>query len=169
MAFVSRLTNWLLTIVLLAVFVSWALNHTPANANQNASAFQPGPSYPVGPLAAVHPSQFPSGLSDDMISQAIKEHPFNLLEGFAWCRTAMADDAGKKLVNDLYAAGADKVYVSGFTLYAQLPDDSVKHAACMKIVDDFRTAAGMPNDVDSRNHEYAVVDMLPERLSKMHH
>ena len=80
----------------------------------------------------VQPGQTGPTAMDELISQEIQRNPNRIQEGYAWCRSGAADDADKKLVSDMYGAGADKVLMGGFTMYAQLPGDAAKQSACFK-------------------------------------
>jgi len=169
MSLASRLCNFFMWLILVAFVVSWIANHSQPSASPYIPVSQVPPTISPGTPMTVQPGQNVPTALDELISQRIKQHPFEMQEGFAWCRSGGADDADRKLVNDIYAAGADKVYVDGISLYAQLPGDPAKRAACMKVADAFRQDNGMSNKVDNMNYEYAVVDLMGERFKDLHH
>jgi len=172
MALVARLANWFLAIIIVALFVSIAANRAQPVASPNIPARQqPMVNFSPNTPLTVHPGQTSPTPLDQMISAQIKRDPVHIIEGYAWCRTGLADDAAKKLISDMYNAGANKVYVGGFTMYAELPDNPEKRTACLAVAHDFRASFGQPNDsfAVSLNYQYAVVDMLGERLKHLHH
>jgi hypothetical protein len=107
---------------------------------------------------------------DDLISQEIRQNPYHFQEGYAWCREGGASDADKKLISDFYQAGADKVMVEGFTVYALLPGDKTKRAACLDVAHAFRKEHQMPDgpDADSLNYQYCVINILGASLQRHH-
>jgi hypothetical protein len=169
MSFFSRLSEFLLSIVLVCVLASLAARHAPppSSAPFVPARMAPITIAPTTPMT-VQPGQNTPTVMDQLISQDIKRSSFGIQEGYAWCRTGAADDADKKLVSDLYGAGADKVYVHGFTLYAVLPGDPAKRAACLGVASAFRSAYGLP-DNSQLNYQYAVINLLGERLKSLHH
>jgi hypothetical protein len=171
MSIVSRAFNFFLEIALVALAMS-ILSHRaqPAASPYIAANQQPLIIAPGTPVTA-QPGQNTPTVLDDTISQQLKQNPFGFMEGYAWCRTGAADDAGKKLVGDMYGAGADKVYVRGFTLYASLPGDLAKRAACLDVAHAFRAKYGLPDTpaLNNLNYQYVVIDMLGERFNNLHH
>jgi hypothetical protein len=150
-----------------AVTIQPTIQPPPASATQIPST----PTATTPPLSPAQTAQDAPTPLDGLISQHIKQNPFRILEGYAWCRTGAADDAAKKVISDFYAAGAEKVYVDGFNLYAQLPDDPAKRSACLDVAHAFRYQYNGPDDATANNlnHQYAALDLLTERLSKLHH
>jgi hypothetical protein len=169
--------NWI--FILLLGILTTALTHAAARARAAATAAitqnvlpaiqaQLAKSSPGTPLTA-QPGQTGPTAMDELISQQIRQNPFHFQEGFAWCRSGAADDADKKLVSDMYGAGADKVYMHGFTMYAHLPDDPAKRSACLKVAHEFRSSYGIPENSTQLNYQYAVINLLGERLKASHH
>jgi hypothetical protein len=165
MSFTSRLCNFFLQLIFIALIAS-ILSNRPHPASQYA--LQTPPTIAPGTPMTVQPGQTGPTVADDLISARIKQNPFGIQEGYAWCRTGAADDADKKLVSDLYNAGSGKVYIDGFKLYAQLPVDPAKRTACLDVTDKFRSDHGLP-PADNLNYQYAVINLLGERLQSLHH
>jgi hypothetical protein len=104
-----------------------------------------------------------------MISHRIATNQSHIQEGNAWCRTGAADDADKKLISDMYGAGAVKIYMDGFTMYAQLPGDSAKRKACLEVASAFRRDNGITGGTAANlNYQYVVIDLFGERLKGWH-
>jgi hypothetical protein len=160
-----------MTLIVVAMIVSYVANHSHATASSNIPAIQAPPTISPGTPLTVQPGQTGPTVLDQLITQQIKQNPFRIQEGYAWCRTGAADDADKKLISDMYNAGADKVYMSGYTMYALLPDDPAKRTACLSVAQAFRSANGAPNNaaMNNMNYQYAVIDLLSERLKGLHH
>jgi hypothetical protein len=159
-------------VIFVAALTSYALNHAPQIAPQQyIPAIRQAPVIPQGAPLLAQPGQTTPTAFDDLISQHIHQSAFHIMEGYAWCRTGMANDADKKLVSDLYNAGADKVYVEGFALYALLPGDPAKRSACLDVVHAFRKKNGMPDDaeVNNLNYQYAVVNIMGNAFPGMRH
>jgi hypothetical protein len=168
MSFISRLADFFLLLVAAGLVMSYAANHAQPTASPYIPAIRQAPSIPANaPMTA---SQGQPTAMDDLISQEIHQNPFRFQEGYAWCRMGGASDADKKLISDLYQAGADKVMVEGFTVYAQLPGDKAKRAACLDVAHAFRKEHNMPDgpDAESLNYQYCVINMLGTRLERTH-
>jgi hypothetical protein len=105
-----------------------------------------------------------------MISHRIATNQFHIQEGYAWCKTGAADDADKKLISNMYGAGAVKVYMDGFTMYAQLPSDPDKRRACLDLAQAFGHDNGIRGSAatSNLNYEYVVIDLFGERLKGWH-
>jgi hypothetical protein len=169
--------NWIF-IFLLGILAT-SLTHAAARARAAAAAppqnflpaIQTSPTISSGTPLTVQQGQTAPTAMDEQISQEIKQNPFRFQEGYAWCRSGAADDADKKLINDMYVAGADKVYMGGFTMYAQLPADPAKREACLDVAHEFRTGNGIPDDAatNSLNSQYVVINLLGEQLKRLHH
>jgi hypothetical protein len=175
MSLVAKLANWILLIIIVALITSISLNHPKPTASPYLSARQQAAvnmanTIQSAPMTVQAGQNSPTAM-DQMISAQIKANPGRIVEGYTWCRSGLADDTAKKLISDMYNAGANKVYVSGFIMYAELPDNPQKRAACLAVAHQFRLQNGITNDsaAVSLNYQYAVVDMLGERLKKMHH
>jgi len=166
--------NWMF-IFLLGVLVT-SITHVAAQARAALAApLPPAPNYvpaiqtpltisPGTPLT-VQSGQAGPTVMDQLISQEIKQNPFRIQEGYVWCRSGMADDAAKKLISDMYGAGADKVYMGGSTMYALLPNDPAKRSACLNVASAFRTSNGIPENAAKLNYQYVVIDLMAERLN----
>ena len=168
----SRVCNFLMEVILVALLTSIALNRMPAQAPMaNVPVHQLPPMIPMNAPMTAQPGQNQPTAFDDMISQHIHQSSFHVMEGYAWCRTGMANDADKKLVSDLYNAGADKVYVEGFTIYAQLPGDPTKRSACLDVAHAHRKKNGMLDDaaLNSLNYQYVVIDVMGNPFMGMRH
>jgi hypothetical protein len=168
MAAVSRLCDFFMTLAVIALFTSLAASHARQTASPYVSAIRTPPTISPGTPLTVQPGQTAPTALDELITEKIRQNPFRIQEGYAWCRTGAADDADKKLVSDLYDAGAAKVCMNGFTMYALLPGDPAKRTACMNVAHAFRIANGIPDD-SSMNYQYAVINLLGERLKGLHH
>jgi hypothetical protein len=168
MAAVSRLCDFFMTLAVIALFTSLAASHARPTASPYVPAIQTPPTISPGTPLTVQPGQTGPTVNDELISQEISRNPFHIQEGYAWCRTGAADDADKKLISDMYGAGAAKVSMNGFTMYALLPDDPAKRTACLNVASAFRIANGIP-DNSSMNYQYAVINLLGERLKGLHH
>jgi hypothetical protein len=171
MSLVSRLFNFFMTLIVIGLVASIMASHAPPIASPNVSAIRTPPAISPGTPLVLQPGKTAPTVLDDLITQRIKQNPFRILEGYAWCRTGAADNADKKLVSDLYGAGADKVYVDGFTLYALLPNDPAKRSACLNVADAFRNNNGIPGKTpaNSLNYQYIVINLLGEQLKAIHH
>ncbi|MGD0465027.1 MAG: hypothetical protein ABSB74_21295 [Tepidisphaeraceae bacterium] len=171
MSLVSRLCNFFMTLIVIALIMSLAASHARPTASPYVSAIRAPPMITPGTPLTVQPGQTGPTALDELISQRIRQNPFRIQEGYAWCRTGAADDADKKLVSDMYGAGADKVYVDGFTLYALLPDNPAKRSACLNVAHVFRKDNGIPDTAatNNLNYQYVVIGLLGERLKRLHH
>jgi hypothetical protein len=170
MALVSRLCNFFLWLIALALVTSIIANRAQATAPPVPAIRAPLTIAPGTPMT-VQPGQISPTALDTLISQRIKQNPRQIMEGYAWCRTGAADNADKKLISDIYNAGAGRVYMDGFTMYAALPVDPAKRAACLDVAHAFRLANGMVDNAatNSLNYQYVVINLLPERLKGLHH
>jgi hypothetical protein len=167
MAIINKVIEFLMTVVLIALLTSYALNHAPPTpAPYTIPARQTLPSISPNTPIIVQPNQPGPTFLDALITDRAKKNGF--IEGYAWCRTGMADDAAKKLISDMYNAGSPKVFMGGFTMYAQFPDDPTKRSACMAVAAAFRTKYGLA-DNSRLNYQYAVVNLGMEQLNKLHH
>jgi len=154
--------------MVIALIESIVASHAQPTAANVPARLAPITIAPATPMT-VQPGQNSPTVMDQLISQDIKRNSFGMQEGYAWCQSRAADDADKKLVSDLYGAGADKVYVNGFILYyAVLPGDPAKRTACLSVAQAFRSNNGMP-DNSALNYQYAVINLLGERMKGMHH
>jgi hypothetical protein len=171
MSFTSRLCNFFMTLIVIALIASIVATHAKPIASPNVSAIRTPPAISPGTPLMVQPGQSGPTVVDQLITQRIKQNPFQMQEGYAWCRTGAADEAGKKLVSDMYGAGAEKVYVYEFTLYALLPDDPAKRGACLDVAHAFRKDHGIPDNaaMNSLNYQYVVINLFAERLKALHH
>jgi hypothetical protein len=165
MSFFSRLCNFFLMLVLLGLITSLAARHAQPSAS-SIPAIRAAPVIAPGTPVTVQPGNPGPTVLDERISARIRQHPFQILEGYAWARTGAADDADKKLISDLYGAGADKVYVYGFNLYALLPADSLKRDKCAEVAHRFRADNHMRDSagMNAMNYQYLIVDLIPERF-----
>jgi hypothetical protein len=166
MSVVSRLCNLFLVLILLGLAGSLGLRRVKFVTVAPPPAISTPPVIPAStPLTA---NQNKPTVMDDLISDAIRKN--RCQEGYAWCRLGIATDADKKLVSDLYNAGADKVMIDGFTLYAELPGDKTKRAACLDIAHAFRKDHNLRDgpDATSLNYQYAVISLMEERLQHNH-
>jgi hypothetical protein len=166
MGLVSRLYDFFVWLILAALIMSIAANRAGPVANPFVPAIRaPIAIAPSTPMV-VQPGQNTATVMDELISQQIKRN--EMIEGYTWCRTGAADDAIKKLVSDMYHAGAVKVYMDGFTLVAQLPDDPAKRSDSLKVAQTFRQDHGMPDhSASSLSYRYVVINLLGERLGSM--
>jgi hypothetical protein len=170
MAFVSRLCNFFMTLIIIALAESIIASHAHPSSSQYIPAIRTPLTISPGTPLTVQPGQTGPTAMDELISQQIRQNPFRIQEGYAWCRTGAADDADKKLVSDLYGAGADKVYINGFTMYALLPSDPAKRTACLDVAHAFRHDHAIPDSAttNSLNYQYVVINLLGERLQSLH-
>jgi hypothetical protein len=168
MSFVSRLCNFFMTLIVIALVESLAASHPKPTASPYIPARLAPVTISPGTSLTVQPGQTGPTVMDQLISQEISRNSFHIQEGYAWCRTGAADDADKRLVSDMYGAGATKVYMNGFTMYTLLPGDPAKRTACMNVASAFRIANGI-HDNSSMNYQYAVINLLGERLKGLHH
>jgi hypothetical protein len=170
MAFVSRLCNFFMTLIVIALAESIIASHAHPSASQYIPAKRAPLTISPGTPFTVQPGQTGPTAFDELISQQIKQNPFTIKEGYEWCRTGAANDADKKLVSDLYGAGADKVYVGGLSLYAQMPTDPAKRAACQAIAHAFRHDHALPDSAaaNSLNYQYLVINLRGEHLQSLH-
>jgi hypothetical protein len=170
MAFVSRLCNFFMTLIVIALAASIIASRAYPSASQYIPATRTPLTISPGTPLTVQPGQAGPTPMDELISQQIKQNPFRIKEGYEWCRTGAADDADKKLVSDLYGAGADKVYIGGFTLYARLPADPAKRTGCLDVAHAFRHDHAIPDTAatNSLNYQYVVINLLGERLQSLH-
>ena len=166
-ALVSRLCNFVIWLAAVAVILALA----SSRSQPGTSAIKAAPVIPPGTPLTVQAGMSGPTQRDMQISLRIKQNPTQIIEGYAWCRNVRANDAVKKLISDLYNAGASRVYVDGFIVYAELPTDPAKHAVALDVADAFRTANGTANNahIDSLDNQYAVVALLPQVLHSTGH
>jgi hypothetical protein len=168
MALVSRLCNFFLALIAIAVMGSLAADRAQ-QAAANVAAIRSQPTTSPGAPLPVQLGQPGATALDDMISHRIATNQSHIQEGNAWCRTGAADDADKKLISDMYGAGAVKIYMDGFTMYAQLPGDSAKRKACLEVASAFRRDNGITGGTAANlNYQYVVIDLFGERLKGWH-
>jgi hypothetical protein len=160
MTIASWITDFLLAIAFLALIVSLVVTHRPPSMASFPVSQTPIYIAPGTPPTAQAGQNAPT-MMDAVISQQI--HLNRMMEGYAWCRQGMADDADKKLISDMYNAGANKVYLDRLgTMYALLPSDPPKRQACFDVAHAFRRKYGLPDDpsVNSLNYQYIVIDLM---------
>jgi hypothetical protein len=153
-------------VILVALITSIIANREGPVAT--GSAIRSAPVIAPGTPMTVQPGQTGPTVSDALISHRIKTNQFHIMEGYAWCRTGAADNADKKLISDTYGAGAVKVYMDGFTMYALLPTDPAKRSACLNVVHAFLQDHHVADSAKNLNYQYAVVDLLAEQLQRLH-
>jgi hypothetical protein len=173
MALVSRLCNFFLLLVLVGVAVSYAANHAPPTVpGTNGATYQSipasripppmfnSPSPNPGPLASSQSSNGPTPV-DTQISWLIHTPRSPVMEGYAWLRLGEKSDESRKVISQMYDAGAMKVYVGGLIMFVQLPDDPGVRAACLEVSRTYRRDVGLgdtPADM-SRNYQYIVLNL----------
>lgn len=183
MSLASRICNIGLNLALIAFIGSLTASHIRAsNANvlsvqsvpaQSATANIPISQTPIaiapGTPVIAQPGQSAPTVMDTLVSQEIQRG--KMMEGYAWCRTGVADDAAKKLIDDMYHAGADKVYVHGFTVYTLLPGDPAKRSGCLAVAHAFRKQYAMPDGpgAGALNYQYAVISLADEQMMRAQH
>jgi len=171
MALVSRLCNFLFLPTVIALIESLPPGAVqPAAVAQNIPAIRSAPTTEPQTAMTVQPSQPGATALDEVISRRINTSQFHVQEGYAWCQTSAADDADKKLISQMYGAGAVKVYMDGFTMYAQLPSEPTKRNACLSVAQAFRNDNGIADKtaMNSLNYQYCVIDLFGERLKGWH-
>jgi hypothetical protein len=152
---------WLATVAI--IFSIIASRPQP----QNISAIRAPITIAPGTPLIVQPGQTGPTAFDDLISRRIKLN--QMIEGYTWCRMRRADDSTKKLVSDMYAAGADKVYMDGIAMFALLPGNPAKRAGCLDVAHAYRVAHGMLDDSPIKlTYQYAVIDLMGARLGGLH-
>jgi hypothetical protein len=132
-----------------------AMPLAPAVSSNSPAATQPGQAVSLTPTA-------PTSL-DTLISQRIKISKYGVMEGYDWAR-GNSDQEAKKLISQMYGAGAAKVYVDGFRCYVLLPNnDDAKRAACLDVSHSHRKETGQgdtPADM-TNNYQYILLNLLP--------
>ena len=108
MSFVSRLCNFFMTLILIALIGSISANRAQPTASPYVSAIRTPPTISPGMPMTVQPGQTGPTAMDELISQEIQRNPNRIQEGYAWCRSGAADDADKKLVSDMYSGRRTK-------------------------------------------------------------
>ncbi len=104
MSLISRICNFFMTLILIALIESWVTSHARPTASPNVSAIKAPLTISPGTPLMAQPGQTGPTAMDELISQQIKQNPFHIQEGYAWCRTGAADEASKKLIGDMYGA-----------------------------------------------------------------
>jgi hypothetical protein len=161
MGLVSRLTDLFMGLILLGLLSSLAAGF----GHRAASSYVPASQQPLV-IAPGTPTVVKAGtngptVADDLISEEIRRHAFSMTEGYAWCQQGKRSDADRKLISDLYHAGASKVYVQDFTVYAQIPNTAGVRDACLQMKHDYLKSVGAPIDrtEDAQNLEFVVVNL----------
>jgi hypothetical protein len=181
MSLASRICNLALNLALIALVGLIAVNRAGTRANaltiqplppQNPNANVPISQVPItvalGTPVTAQPGQNTPTVTDTLISRQIQLG--HMTEGYAWCRAGTTDDAAKKLIDDMYHAGAQKVSVQDLTVYTELPDDPAKRSACLDIAHAFRQKYHMDDSasVDKLNYQYVVISLLAEEMNQHH-
>jgi hypothetical protein len=172
MSLISRICNFFMTLILIALIESWVTSHAHPMASPNVPAIRAPLTISPGTPLTVQPGQTGPTVMDELITQQIKQNSHHIIqEGYAWCRTGAADDVSKKLIGDMYGAGADKVYIGGFTMYALLPTDPDKRVACLNVAHTFRHDHAIPDNAaaNSFNYQYVVINLFEERMKGLNH
>jgi hypothetical protein len=172
LAFLSRVCEFFMALMLVAIFATIAFHFTPTVPGTNGSAYY---QVPVSQLPhALPPPPDPTKL-DEQIVKRLNQGSANLMEARAWKKMQPVDASLNDLIDQEYKADAGKVYIDfdfanrsqphpglhPTRVIVQLPRSDAERATCLDVAQAYVSDNGLTQTWDDKalSRQYLEVDL----------